>query len=442
MPTVKQVFDALRAITEPGQQGDIVAQGQVHDLKIDEGRVFFKVRVASGRAEVMTAVRGLCEQALAPVAGVEAVEVEFEVASAQTRQSPTAETLGGVKHLIAISSCKGGVGKSTVAVLLAKALQRAGHAVGLLDADVYGPSAPSLLHCHHPEIQVDGPNFHPVDIDGMKVMSMGFVMGESPAIVRGPIVSRYVQQVLMQCHWGELDYLIIDLPPGTGDIQLTLVQQVALDGAVIVTTPHMLSLVDVAKGILMFEKVNVPVLGIVENMCAFTPEDSGATYYPFGRSEGSLQRRFGIDTLAELPITQGMSDPLQPGKVVESAFDALAVAMKGAVTRSQESQTAPPEVEVLPGAVRFLFNDGLVASIPNHTLRCACPCAMCVDENSGKRLLDPAQVPNTVAPEALMPLGNYAMVFEWSDGHTTGIYPWAYLRTLAEQHMADSAASS
>lgn len=436
MPTVKQVFDALRAITEPGQPGDIVAQGQVHDLKIDGGRVFFKVRLASDNPEAIAMMRGLCEQALEVLDGVEAVEVAFEVAQAQTRQAPTAGTLGGVKHLIAISSCKGGVGKSTVAVLLAKALQRAGHKVGLLDADVYGPSAPSLLHCHHPDIEVEGPNFYPVDIEGMKVMSMGFVMGESPAIVRGPIVSRYVQQVLMQCQWGELDYLIIDLPPGTGDIQLTLVQQVALDGAVIVTTPHMLSLVDVAKGILMFEKVNVPVLGIVENMCAFTPEGSDTTYYPFGRSEGSLQRRFGIGTLAELPITQGMSDPLQPGAEVEASFDALATAMGDAVVASQGSQAAPPEVEVLPGAVRFVFNDGLSAAIPNHTLRCACPCAMCVDENSGKRLLDPAQVPNTVSPEALQPLGNYAMVFEWSDGHTTGIYPWAYLRKLAEQEMA------
>ena len=441
MPTVKQVFDALRVITEPGQQQDIVSQGQVHDLKIDEGRVFFKVRLADGRAEIMEAVRGLCQQALEPLDGVETVEVAFEAAQAQARETPTEATLGGVKHLIAISSCKGGVGKSTVAVLLARALQRAGYAVGLLDADVYGPSAPSLLHCHHPEIQVEGPHFYPVDIDGLKVMSMGFVMGESPAIVRGPIVSRYVQQVLMQCQWGELDYLIIDLPPGTGDTQLTLVQQVSLDGAVIVTTPHMLSLVDVAKGILMFEKVNVPVLGIVENMSAFTPEDTGKTYYPFGRSEGSLQRRFGIGTLAELPITQGMSDPLQPGKEVEGAFDELSTAMIEALAQSKEAQTAPPEVEVLPGAVRIVFNDGLSAAIPNHTLRCACPCAMCVDENSGERLLDPAQIPNTVAPEALMPLGNYAMVFEWSDGHTTGIYPWAYLRKLAEEQLADSPAS-
>jgi len=441
MPTVKQVFDALRHITEPGHHADIVSRGQVHDLKIDAGRVFFKVRLSTDRGEVMEAVRGLCEQALEGIAGVETIEVAFEAHLPQPREAPTDVALGGVKHLIAISSCKGGVGKSTVAVLLAKALQRAGHAVGLLDADVYGPSAPSLLHCHHPEIEVGGQYFRPVDIDGLKVMSMGFVMGESPAIVRGPIVSRYVQQVLMQCQWGNLDYLIIDLPPGTGDIQLTLVQQVSLDGALIVTTPHMLSLVDVAKGILMFEKVSVPVLGIVENMCAFTPEDSDTTYYPFGRSEGSLQKRFGIETLAELPITQGMSDPLQPGPVVEGAFDALATAMIEAVAKSKEEQSAPPEVEVLPGAVRFVFNDGLVAAIPNHTLRCACPCAMCVDENSGERLLDPAQIPNTVAPEALMPLGNYAIVFEWSDGHTTGIYPWAYLRKLAEQQMTDSSAA-
>lgn len=441
MPTVKQVFDALRGVTEPGQEKDLVAAGQVHDLKIEDGRVFFKVRLTRGEQEIMVLIRGLCEQALAGLDDVKTVEVSFEVPQTAPRQSPTEATLGEVKHLIAVSSCKGGVGKSTVSVLLARALQRAGYAVGLLDADVYGPSAPSLLHCHHPEIEVEGQHFKPVDIDGLKVMSMGFVMGESPAIVRGPIVSRYVQQVLTQCRWGTLDYLIIDLPPGTGDIQLTLVQQAALDGALIVTTPHMLSLVDVAKGILMFEKVNVPVLGIVENMCAFTPEGSDTTYYPFGRSEGSLQRRFGIDTLAELPITRGMSDPLQPGQEVEAAFDGLVTSMAGALEKTREDKTAPPEVQVLPGAVRIAFNDGLVAAIPNHALRCACPCAMCVDENSGKRLLDPEQVPKTVAPEALMPLGNYAMVFEWSDGHTTGIYPWAYLRKIAEEHMESQPAS-
>jgi DUF971 family protein len=260
-------------------------------------------------------------------------------------------------------------------------------------------------------------------------MSLGFLLGESPAVLRGPIVSGYIQQVLQQTDWGELDYLVVDLPPGTGDIQLTIVQQAALDGAVIVTTPQALSLVDVARGIMMFEKVNVPVLGVIENMCSFTCGSCGEVHYPFGRSGGTLQERFGLPTLAELPITANLAS------VMEADTDPMIADMADMVHRavgmSRIQKENPPEVVAGPHNVAIKWPDGDESSINNHALRAACPCALCVDEYSGERILDPADVPTDIQAEAHEQLGNYAVAFKWSDGHETGIYSWDYLARLA-----------
>ncbi len=433
MATVKQLFDALRSIVEPGQAQDIVTAGRVHDAKIEGGTVRFAVSLSQARPETMKAIRSACEQAVGALEGVESVEVSLRVPRESAGREGSGTGLEKVARVIAVSSCKGGVGKSTVAAHLARALQRAGHKTGLLDADVYGPSTPSLFNVSQPAIRSNGNMFYPVAIDGLQVMSMGFLMGDQPAVLRGPIVSNYIMQVLKQCDWGKLDYLIIDLPPGTGDIQLTLVQQASLDGAIIVTTPHQLSLVDVAKGILMFEKVKVPVLGVVENMSSFTCGTCHEVHYPFGRGQGLLQRRFGIRTLAELPIIPGMAgaERRTSGADLE-AFATLAQATVAAVQETEDAGAGAPEIDFLPGAVRVQFNDGFTASIANHALRCACPCAMCVDETSGERILQPEQVPQNITPEAVTPLGNYAVAFQWSDGHSTGIYSWDYLRTIAE----------
>ncbi|MEI7999605.1 MAG: Mrp/NBP35 family ATP-binding protein, partial [Candidatus Omnitrophota bacterium] len=178
--------------------------------------------------------------------------------------------LSKVKNIIAVSSCKGGVGKSTVAAGVAKALLRQGMKVGLLDADLHGPSIPTLFNLPSVDIRLNEFKMAvPAEVEGLKLMSFGFLLGDAPAVMRGPIVANYIQQLLFQTDWGELDYLIIDMPPGTGDIQLTITQSIRLTGAVIVTTRQTLSLVDVARGILMFEKVKVPILGIVENMAFF-----------------------------------------------------------------------------------------------------------------------------------------------------------------------------
>jgi Mrp family chromosome partitioning ATPase/DUF971 family protein len=376
-----------------------------------------------------------CEKAVMALPGVESVAVTMTARAAKQRQSSgdTINTLETVGAVIAVSSCKGGVGKSTVAAHLAKAMQREGLAVGLLDADIFGPSLPTLFNVQRPQLFARDNKLCPVDIDGLTVMSMGFVLGEAPAVMRGPMVSNYAAQILTQTDWGTLDYLIIDLPPGTGDVQLTIVQQASLDGAIIVTTPQALSLVDVAKGILMFEKVNVPVLGVVENMCSLACEDCGKVHYPFGRSQGKLQERFGLHTLAELPIVPGISDLSKKDAGADlEAMALLAENVHRAVGTSRATSEDTPEVKELEGSVQITWSDGFVATIPNYTVRCACPCALCIDEYSGDALLDLDQVPRDVHFSAMQKLGNYAVSFEWSDGHTTGIYAWDFLRKLGE----------
>ncbi|MDX9974812.1 MAG: Mrp/NBP35 family ATP-binding protein, partial [FCB group bacterium] len=325
MITEAQVLDSMRHIIDPDLGRDIVSLGFIKNLKIDGGKVSFTVELTTPACPVKERFKTACETAVKALPGVESVAVEMGAMQAKPRAGSEINALDKVDTILAVSSCKGGVGKSTVAAHLARTMQRQGLRVGLLDADVYGPSVPTLFNIHRPQLYVQKNMLIPIEVDGLKVMSMGFVLGESPAVLRGPIVSGYITQILRQTDWGELDYLIIDMPPGTGDIQLTIVQQASLDGAIIVTTPHSLSLVDVAKGILMFEKVHVPVLGIVENMSYFVCDNCEKKHHIFGSSKRSLKDRFGLDMLAELPIMQGLSDleALQAG-TVPPALQAMA----------------------------------------------------------------------------------------------------------------------
>lgn len=436
MPSPEQVLDSMRGIIDPDLGRDIVSLGFIKELQIEDGEVRFTLELTTPGCPVKEKFREQCQQAVGALEGVDSVQVTLSAMQPKHRQQegPRINTLDRVDALVAVSSCKGGVGKSTVAAHLARAMQREGLRVGLLDADVYGPSVPTLFNVHMPGIAVHNNLITPVDVDGLKVMSLGFLLGESPAVLRGPIVSNYISQVLRQTDWGDLDYLIIDLPPGTGDIQLTIVQQAALDGAIIVTTPQALSLVDVSRGILMFEKVNVPVLGVVENMCSFTCGECGAVHYPFGRSQGKLQQRFGLPTLAELPITEGVSDLAShdAGADIE-AFATLSDQTHRAIGKSRKEAPAQHEVDVQQGFVRIQWADGHEAAFDNHALRCACPCALCVDENTGEQILVPAEVPQDISIDGVQRLGNYAVAFQWSDGHSTGIYAWDYLRELSKR---------
>ena len=338
--------------------------------------------------------------------GVDSVQVTLSAMAPKRQSAPAQNGLKDVAMIIAVSSCKGGVGKSTVAAHLARAMQQEGLAVGLLDVDIHGPSLPTLFKVNAPEVYMEGDLILPVEIAGLKTMSIGYLIGDKPAVMRGPMASNYAVQLLQQTQWGKLDYLIIDLPPGTGDIQLSLTQQTTLDGAIIVTTPQALSLVDVARGILMFEKVSVPVLGVVENMSCFSCDECGKVHYPFGKSAMTLKERFGLDTLAELPIVPGLSESVHTDEKLETeAFTLLATNVHREVGMRRITDEDRPVVTAGPGFVQIQWPDGRQDLIPNKKLRVSCQCALCVDEFTSEPLLNPAEVPENIEVEEIQPLG-------------------------------------
>jgi ATP-binding protein involved in chromosome partitioning len=314
----KTVLDALRTVSYPGFSKDIVSLGVVRGVKISGGRVEIDLSLGAGHP---TAGAPLEDQARAAVEGLEGVDevrirrLDVSAASPALRMAgprPSVAAAGalddglipGVRHTIAVASGKGGVGKSTVAVNLAVALATEGARVGLLDADVYGPSVPLMTGIDEPPQLTKERHIVPFERFGVRIMSLGFLVPrDSPVIWRGPMVMKALQQLLGDVTWGELDYLLVDMPPGTGDAQLTLSQKVRLAGAVIVTTPQDVALADARKGVAMFRKVDVPVLGIVENMSYFEcPHCSGRSEI-FGHGGGRAEAEtLGVPCLGEIPL--------------------------------------------------------------------------------------------------------------------------------------------
>jgi ATP-binding protein involved in chromosome partitioning len=305
----EEVFAALRPIVDPDFGRSIVDLGFVKNLRIEGGEVAFDIELTTPACPVKAEFERQARERVAALPGVSQVAVTM---TSNTRGRTTAamagpgpgEILPGVRNVLAVASGKGGVGKSTVAVNLALALRESGASVGVLDADVYGPSLPILTGVHE-RPQTRDKRILPNEAYGLRLMSMGFFLTEdSPVIWRGPMVHGLVRQFLSDVEWGELDYLVVDLPPGTGDAALTLTQQAPLSGAVIVTTANDLSLIDARKGLAMFQKVNVPVLGIIENMSYFVPPDlPDRRYYIFGQGGGErVARELGVEFLGEVPI--------------------------------------------------------------------------------------------------------------------------------------------
>ncbi len=250
------------------------------------------------------------------------------------------------------------------------------------------------------------------------------------------MVSQYMQQLLHNVAWGELDYLIIDMPPGTGDIQLTISQAVQLDGSVIVTTPHQLSLTDVRKGIMMFDKVNVPVLGVIENMAYFMCDGCDKKHLIFGEAgAGTLEARFGLKTLAELPITGTLSGSLDALADSELANETTDVVIRALGKKSLE-KPVQPEITFDAKTITLDWGDGKTTTVSNAALRRACSCALCVDEMTRAPLLDPKSIPMDIHAEKVGIIGNYALVVDWSDGHNTGFFPFTVIRELEKQQTA------
>lgn len=321
----EQIRLALSKIPNPNGEGDLISTGVVSEIEIDGAEVTIVLKLGGFDRDTRHGLEDAARNAAGAVEGVEEILLEVEVddlpeipaatrpepglsshGGAAPAAAPTKGPLSGVKHLIAVASGKGGVGKSTVAVNLALALKARGARVGVCDIDIYGPSVPMLLGVAgaKPGVSDDQKLFVPVDAYGMKVMSIGFLVDDdTPVIWRGPIVSSVVKQFLDDVEWGTLDFLIMDMPPGTGDAQLTLTQSAPLTGAIIVTTPSELALVDAVKGLQMFRKVDTPVLGMVENMSHYLCGSCGHQSHPFNTGGvGRIAERFGAGVLASIPV--------------------------------------------------------------------------------------------------------------------------------------------
>ena len=303
--TEAAVLEALRPIIDPDFGVSIVELGFIKNLHIEGDRVAFAIELTTPACPVKEEFERAARERVVALPGVAAVDVQLTAKTRGRETTNQAEAiLPEVKNMLAVASGKGGVGKSTVALNLALALQQRGAAVGLMDADVYGPSLP-LLTGVSGRPRAEEQRIFPHEGYGLKLMSMGFFVNEnSPVIWRGPMVHGLVRQFMTDVAWGALDYLIVDLPPGTGDAVLTLTQQAPLSGAVIVTTANDLSLIDARKGLTMFEKVSVPVLGLVENMSYFSPPDlPDRKYYLFGRGGGErMARELNVEFLGQIPI--------------------------------------------------------------------------------------------------------------------------------------------
>jgi len=302
-----EIKEALKAVKYPGFSRDIVSFGLVKAIRIEGAAVTVQMALATNEPAIPQAIKTESEAALRGMAGVESAKVLIDIHAPPAGGGAAgvgATRIEGVKHVIAIASGKGGVGKSTVAANLAVALEKTGARVGLCDCDIYGPSISLMFGSRDRPMATEDNRIIPIEQYGLKLMSMGFLLDDAaPAILRGPMVTRYTQQFLRQVEWGELDYLVLDLPPGTGDIQLTIVQTVALAGAIIVTTPQEVALIDARKAATMFEKVNVTVLGLIENMSYFACPSDGKRYDIFGSGGGEREaKRLRVPLLGQIPI--------------------------------------------------------------------------------------------------------------------------------------------
>ena len=340
------VLQALRGIRDPEAQQDIVTLGLVRDLRIADAEVSFTLAFTTQSPQAKVTMHTMASRLVGQLPGVSRVQVRMGGGAREPAAAPahghgpakSAELIPEVRHTVAVSSGKGGVGKSTVAVNLAVTLSETGGAVGIIDSDVYGPDVPLMLGARGRPGMFEN-RIIPVEVHGLKMMSIGLLVNErEPLVWRGPMIHSFIQQMLRDVMWGALDYLVFDMPPGTGDAQLSLSQVIPLDGVVMVTTPQDVALLDVRKAIGMFQKLNVPILGVVENMSYFAAPDTGKRYHIFGEGGGKrIADEYGVPLLAELPLDPETriggdeGSPItvrRPGMPQAKAFRDLALAVR------------------------------------------------------------------------------------------------------------------
>jgi len=315
----EKIMEKLKGVFDPELKRDIVSLGMIKDVKIEDGNVKIYLELTTPACPLRNEIESSVKNSLLSIPGVKHVDVEIS-ANVRTLRNPFQQQkpINGVKNIIAVASGKGGVGKSTFSANLAMSLCINGARTGLLDADIYGPSVPTMFGINQKPRATPDQRIIPVERYGLKLMSIGFLLeNDSPVIWRGPLVAQLIQQFLHNVEWGELDYLVIDLPPGTGDAQLTLVQSIPLSGAVIITTPQDIALIDASRGLQMFNKVNVPVLGIVENMSYFICPECGHRTDIFSHGGGKrTAERLGVPFLGEVPIVTSIRETSDSGKPI------------------------------------------------------------------------------------------------------------------------------
>lgn len=363
--TDNDILEALKHVDDPDIKKDLVSLGMISDIVTEPGKVKFKLTLTTPACPLKEKIKADCVAAIHQYVSKDlAVEIELSANVTSVRGHMNVNVLPAVKNIICVASGKGGVGKSTVAVNLAMSLAKQGAKVGLIDADIYGPSIPTMLGLRgrKPEVRLikDKHYMVPLEVEGVKVLSIGFLISESqPVVWRGPMVTSALRQFVTDTIWGKLDYMIVDMPPGTGDVHLTMVQTVNVTGAILVTTPQDVALVDARKALGMFrlENINVPVLGVIENMAYFTPAELPENkYYIFGRDGGKrLAKEYELPFLGEIPLVQAIQEGGDEGKpagvysdsdIVKDAFMEVAtnvarqVAIRNANFEPSEPQTA------------------------------------------------------------------------------------------------------
>jgi ATP-binding protein involved in chromosome partitioning len=320
--TVERVKAALATVMDPDLHQDIVSLGMISEIAIDSGKVHFKLTLTTPACPVKEKIEAECKEVVSALPGVKTVDLKSDASVANQRRLPGGrEPVAGIRQIIAVTSGKGGVGKTTVAVNLAVALARLGAKVGLLDADVTGPNVPLMMGVDNYEPTAKENMIVPAENYGVKVISMAFfVSKDTPIIWRGPMLDKAIRQFLRDVVWGELDYLIVDMPPGTGDAQLTMVQATQLSGGVIVTTPQDVALLDGRKGYAMFKQMEVPVLGFIENMSYFQPPNSQERYEIFGHGGGKkLAEEYDVPFLGEIPLDTNVRQGGDDGKPITAS---------------------------------------------------------------------------------------------------------------------------
>jgi len=445
--TEAQILNALKNVQDPDLHRDIVSLGFVKNVKVCGGAIGFEIELTTPACPVKEQLKQQAHDLIKALPGVDAVNVTM---TAQTASRPVGsnDVLKGVKNVVAIASGKGGVGKSTATTNLALALASTGARVGILDADVYGPSIPGMLGCTEgPRPDAEGRMIPPLAY-GVKVMSVAMLVKEDEAAIwRGPIVSRILQQFLAAVDWGQLDYLLMDLPPGTGDVQLTLTQSAPLNGAVIVTTPQDVALRIARKGLRMFQKVNVPVLGIIENMAGFVCPNCSAVHNIFRKGGGErTAREMGVPLLGSIPLDPRMVEAGDMGKPLVAldrnspgakAFEAVARNMAAQLSivnlKQSEVKNKPKEVHLHDRVPPMIFwDDGSMTVYDHKALRFACPCASCRNEMTGERMLRESDIAPDIRVIDVRAVGHYGQNLVFSDGHSSGIYTHDLLRTLGK----------